>query len=330
MGSEQLVGPELGRDLASNELTGVRKIRKSLTLLVTKGHLITLYTDLGLSLEDKLYEFDPSLKGVLMSYNDVAVLERAEQGRDSDYVNVTIRANFYVFYTAPGEFLSAKILQKQEDSATAIVNESFMILLNNAVAERDKVGQEITVKVKAVYYTRGVPQLVGETVPGTKRQVMMEVDRKNIKTLLDTEDDELTGLEVVEVAGKGRGVRAVRGFRRGEPVVEYVGQLANLGSARRRSGDRAREAAVLTNYTFYFHSAGYQYRIDASQETGRFGRLVNHSIVAANVDVKVVVVDNVPRLILFASRDIKTGEEILYDYGERDPEIRAANPWLYN
>ena len=203
-----------------------------------------------------------------------------------------------------------------------------MILLNNAVADRYKVGQEITVKVKGVYYTRGVPQLVGEIVPG-RSWWRWTGHRRKIKTLLDTEDDELTGLEVVEVAGKGRGVRAVRGFRRGEPVVEYVGQLANLGSARRRSGDRAREAAVLTNYTFYFHSAGYQYRIDASQETGRFGRLVNHSIVAANVDVKVVVVDNVPRLILFASRDIKTGEEILYDYGERDPEIRAANPWLY-
>ena len=91
-----------------------------------------------------------------------------------------------------------------------------MILLNNAVANRYKVGQEITVKVKAVYYTRDVPQLVGEIVPGTKRQVMVEVDRRKIKTLLDTEDDELTGLEVVEVAGKGRGVRAVhRGRQRG-------------------------------------------------------------------------------------------------------------------
>ena len=45
--------------------------------------------------------------------------------------------------------------------------------------------------------------------------------------------------------------------------------------------------------------------------------------------MKVVLVDNVPRLTLFASRDIKSGEEILYDYGERDREIRAANPWLY-
>ena len=159
---------------------------------------------------------------------------------------------------------------------------------------------------------------------------MAEVEKGKTRTLLETEDDELTGLEAVEVVKKGRGVRAVRGFSRGEPVVEYVGQLANLGRSSRSPGDQgAREAAVLTNYTFYFHSAGYQYKIDASQETGRFGRLVNHSIVAANCYVKVVVEANVPRLTLFASRDIKTGEELLFDYGERDPEVCAANPWLY-
>ena len=58
------------------------------------------------------------------------------------------------------------------------------------------------------------------------------------------------------------------------------------------------------------------------------GRLVNHSIVEANTEAKVVVVKNVPRLTLFALSDIKTGQEILYDYGDRDPETRAANPWL--
>ena len=70
------------------------------------------------------------------------------------------------------------------------------------------------------------------------------------------------------------------------------------------------------------------YSIDASKETGRFGRLVNHSIMAANTVAKVVVVDQVPRLTLFALTDITAGEEILFDYGDRDPETRAALPWL--
>ena len=70
------------------------------------------------------------------------------------------------------------------------------------------------------------------------------------------------------------------------------------------------------------------YSIDASEETGRFGRLVNHSIMAANTEAKVVVVDQLPRLTLFALTDISAGEEILYDYGDRDPVTRAALPWL--
>ena len=104
-------------------------------------------------------------------------------------------------------------------------------------------------------------------------------------------------------------MRAVRLFSRGDPVVELVGQLSCLGRSTSYSWERVRALREETNYNFYFQSAGSLYCIDASQETGRFGRLVNHSIGAANTNVKVEVVDNVPRLTLFASRDIKTGEE---------------------
>ena len=70
------------------------------------------------------------------------------------------------------------------------------------------------------------------------------------------------------------------------------------------------------------------FSIDASENTGRFGRLVNHAICGANTEVKVVNVNNVPRLVLFARQDILSGDEILYDYGDRDPETRAENQWL--
>ena len=155
-----------------------------------------------------------------------------------------------------------------------MVNDTFIMLINKTVAGKHKVGQQIIVKVQAVSYTKGVPTLVGETVPGTRRQVMVGVESRKIKTLLDTKDDELTGLEVVEVAEKGRGVRAVRLFSRGDPVVEYVGLLSNLGKCGGNTRDRARgeEKSV---YVFYFHNAGNYFKIDASQETGRFGRLVN-------------------------------------------------------
>ena len=68
--------------------------------------------------------------------------------------------------------------------------------------------------------------------------------------------------------------------------------------------------------------------IDATTETGRLGRLVNHSRLSPNLQTKVVVFREKPRLILIARRDIEPGEELLYDYGDRSKESLEAHPWL--
>ena len=102
------------------------------------------------------------------------------------------------------------------------------MLIYKAVAGNHKMGQPIIVKVQAVSYPKGVPTLVGETVSGTRRQVMVGVESRKIKTLLDTKYDELTGLKVMDVAQKGRGVRAVRLFSRGDPVVARNMQVCLL------------------------------------------------------------------------------------------------------
>ena len=40
------------------------------------------------------------------------------------------------------------------------------------------------------------------------------------------------------------------------------------------------------------------------------------------------MVENKPRVILEAARDILEGEEILYDYGERRGEVLNHLPWM--
>ena len=70
------------------------------------------------------------------------------------------------------------------------------------------------------------------------------------------------------------------------------------------------------------------FSIDATTESGRYGWLVNHSSKSPNLLTKVVMVNEVPRLILVAKHAISPGEEILYDYGDRDPEAREVFPWL--
>ena len=70
------------------------------------------------------------------------------------------------------------------------------------------------------------------------------------------------------------------------------------------------------------------FSVDATKESGLLGRLVNHSRLKFNCATKVVDVDNKPRLILVAARDITVDEELLYDYGDRSKESLEAYPWL--
>ena len=71
----------------------------------------------------------------------------------------------------------------------------------------------------------------------------------------------------------------------------------------------------------------YFYSVDATAETGRLGRLVNHSR-NGNLITKTVPIMNKPHLILIAKEDIPSGEEVMYDYGDRSKESIRYHPWL--
>ena len=58
------------------------------------------------------------------------------------------------------------------------------------------------------------------------------------------------------------------------------------------------------------------------------GRLLNHSKTQANVVTKLYEVKGHPYLCLVAARDIKPGEELQYDYGERSKAAIESHPWL--
>ena len=60
---------------------------------------------------------------------------------------------------------------------------------------------------------------------------------------------------------------------------------------------------------YVFHS------IDATKESCQLGWLVDGSKKYPNAVVKLIEVDGVPGLYLFANQNIPKGAEILYDYG---------------
>lgn len=134
------------------------------------------------------------------------------------------------------------------------------------------------------------------------------------------------GMQVSVIDGKGRGVMATKPFQRGDFVVEYHGDLIEFADAKNREAEYARDPSTGC-YMYYFQYLSKTYCVDATKETTRLGRLINHSK-NGNCQTKLHHVDGKPHLVLVASRDIAEGEELLYDYGDRSKTSIAAHPWL--
>ncbi|CAL9682354.1 unnamed protein product [Knipowitschia caucasica] len=134
------------------------------------------------------------------------------------------------------------------------------------------------------------------------------------------------GMEVREIDGKGRAVFSTQNFQKGEYVVEYHGDLLQITDAKKREAEYALNPATGC-YMYYFQYLCKTYCVDATKETGRMGRLINHSK-NGNCQTKLHDINGVPHLILVASRNIDKGEELLYDYGDRSKASIAAHPWL--
>jgi len=150
-----------------------------------------------------------------------------------------------------------------------------------------------------------------------------------MERVLTINNDARLGLRVVHIPGKGRGVVATRRITCGEPVVEYKGTLLSETEAKVLQSD-GQDGTYMFYSEIQWRSRHQKFCIDASWESGRFGRLVNHSKLKPNCDIQVEAIEGQPRLILVAAQDIAEGEELTYNYGIKDLAYIAANPWIEN
>ncbi|XP_061458776.1 N-lysine methyltransferase KMT5A isoform X2 [Rhineura floridana] len=157
----------------------------------------------------------------------------------------------------------------------------------------------------------------------SKKELQIE-EKKRIDDLIESGKED--GMKIDFIDGKGRGVIATKHFKRGEFVVEYHGDLIEITDAKKREAVYAQDPSTGC-YMYYFRYLRKTYCVDATKETHRLGRLINHSK-CGNCQTKLHDVDGIPHLILVASRDIKAGEELLYDYGDRSKASLEAYPWL--
>ncbi|XP_050453151.1 histone-lysine N-methyltransferase PR-Set7 [Cataglyphis hispanica] len=164
---------------------------------------------------------------------------------------------------------------------------------------------------------------IRRSVRKSKKTVLEEKQRDlENKVLCQVED----GLEIRYFPGKGRGVVTTRDFAKGEFVIEYIGELINQSEAKEREKVYAQDQNTGC-YMYYFQHRNQQYCVDATAETNKLGRLVNHSR-NGNLVARIVEVKSTPHLVLTAKEDIPIGVEVSYDYGDRSRESIRHHPWL--
>ena len=148
-----------------------------------------------------------------------------------------------------------------------------------------------------------------------------------LQQVLTTTDDSNLNLKMFNSGSRGRGIKTSKNLWRGDLVVEYAGELISGAEAEAREkeyqGDPSKGC-----YMYFFKHSGKHYCLDATEETGRYGRLINHGRRKANLHTKVFLFKGVPRLVLIAKEDLQAGVELFFDYGDRDPDTLAALPWL--
>ncbi|XP_052746878.1 histone-lysine N-methyltransferase Su(var)3-9 [Bicyclus anynana] len=127
----------------------------------------------------------------------------------------------------------------------------------------------------------------------------------------------------------GWGVRAEQDIKQGQFICQYVGEVITMEESERRGQEY--DASGLTYlFDLDFNSCDSIYTIDAFN-FGNVAHFINHSC-DPNTGVWAVWADcldpNLPMLALFAKRDIQAGEQICFDYLQKNTnndEVRESS-----
>ncbi|XP_028669108.1 histone-lysine N-methyltransferase SUV39H1-like [Erpetoichthys calabaricus] len=113
--------------------------------------------------------------------------------------------------------------------------------------------------------------------------------------------------------GRGWGVRTMEKIKKNSFVMEYVGEIITSEEAERRGHIYDKQGAT---YLFDLDYIEDVYTVDAAHY-GNISHFVNHSC-NPNLQVYNVFINNLderlPRIAFFATRTIKAGEELTFDY----------------
>ena len=139
-------------------------------------------------------------------------------------------------------------------------------------------------------------------------------------------DDSKLPLSVNEMSGKGKGIVTTDIIPKDTFVVEYVGDL--ITGKKAKELEKEYSTTNVGSFMFFFKYEERSFCIDATENSQRLGRLINHSIANANIKPKVIFHKNSPRIVFFSTRIIGKGEELSYPYGDQSKESLKNFPFL--
>ena len=122
-------------------------------------------------------------------------------------------------------------------------------------------------------------------------------------------------LQVFKTKHKGWGLRSLGIIKKFTFVCEYTGELITIQDAKKRALELTHETG---NYLIVLREHSSENQILRTHVDARFhgnaSRFINHSCSPNLLMVPVRVDSVVPKLALFAARDIDIGEELSFDY----------------
>lgn len=115
---------------------------------------------------------------------------------------------------------------------------------------------------------------------------------------------------------RGWGVKTLAPIKQGTYVNKYTGEVITTEEAVKRAGTCTQKSTYMFDLDFNSEQNDCVYSVDATN-CGNVTHFINHSC-DANLYIYAVWIDcldpDLPTLAIFASRDIKSGEEITFNY----------------
>jgi SET domain-containing protein len=154
---------------------------------------------------------------------------------------------------------------------------------------------------------------------GSTTKTKRSVKKRGILARYPWKEEPNPYLELRTSGIQGTGAFATRAIRKGTRIIEYVGQRISWRTADKRYDDEK----MGRHHTFLF-TVDEKVVIDGAVQ-GNAARFINHSC-----DGSCEAIDDRKRIFIEARRNIKAGEELLYDYQyERTDDHTAADEAFY-